>query len=189
MAGTGLSAKPMKHPTAVGKTGGKRQFTLAEYSALSREEQSAIQKGATFLLEYEIRTPVAPVNDQTLLRLFEVYRPRPKPPSGSSEIRHRFQSFYLSAAELAETKLQHDGVLDDSRPVFNLVIDVDYDRAYIVDYDRDKRSFCYLKTYGKSWSFGFETLEALAGEVLDARERMVERFLKLTDQASQRGIQ
>ena len=53
----------------------------------------------------------------------------------------------------------------------------------------DERPFCYFKAYGKWWSFGFETLKKLAGGVLDARDTMVERFLKLTDQQSQKGIQ
>ena len=186
-----MSAKPMKNQTAAGKTGVKNQFTLAEYKSLSGEEQNVIQNVANLLLEHEISTAVVPVNDETLSRLCDIYGPRPKPPSGSAENRHRFQSFYLSAAELAETELRDQRVLDDSRPVFNLVIDADEDRVYmaVVDFREDERPFCYFKAYGKWWSFGFETLKKLAGGVLDARDTMVERFLKLTDQQSQKGIQ
>ena len=92
MAGTGLSAKPMKNQTAAGKTGVKNQFTLAEYKSLSGEEQNAIQKVATLLLEHEISTAEAPVNDDTLSSLCFVYGPRPS--GGSTEIYHILQSFY-----------------------------------------------------------------------------------------------
>ncbi len=58
-----------------------------------------------------------------------------------------------------------------------------------VDYEEDKRPFCYFKAYLKWWSFGFKALKELAGEVLETRDTMVKRFLELTDQHSQKGIQ
>ena len=145
----------------------------------------------TYLLEHGISTATVLVNDETLSRLCDIYGPRPEPPSGSSEIRHRCQSFYLSAAILAETKLLSDGVLDNSVPEFDVLIDASDDRADIavVDYEGDIRPFCYFRVYVKSWSFGFKTLKELAGQVLDVRDAMVEKFLELTGHASQKGIQ
>ena len=124
------------------------------------------------------------MNNETLSRLCDIFGPKPKRPGGSSELRHIVQSFYLSAAMLAEAKLRDDGVFDNEIPVFNLVIDVRIDRGYIaiVDYAEDKRPFCYLKVYLKWWAFGFRTLEKLAGMVLDYRDTLVERFVELTGQ-------
>ena len=142
------------------------------------------------LLEHEISTAVVPVNDETLSRLCEIYGPNLSLQADCLKLRHIFQSFYLSVCQLAEAKLKDDGVLDSGKPVFNLVIDVGDDHAYIVvvDYRQDKRPFCYAKAYLKWWSFRFETLKQLAREVLDYRDTMVKKILKLTDQASQKGI-
>lgn len=178
----------MKNQTA-SKTGVKNQFTLAEHKSLLKEEQNAIQKVATFLLEHQIDTAEAPMNDETLSELHWVYGPKPEPPRGSFDLRHRCQSFYFSATVLAEEKLNY-GAFNNWVPMFNLVIDVDDDRAYIVVVDyREEQPFCYLKAYVKSWSFGFKTLKELARQVLEARDTMVGMFLKLTDQQSQKVIQ
>ena len=69
----------MKKPAAAGKTGVKNQFSLAEYKSLSKEEQYAIQKVVNFLLEHEISTAEAPVNDETLSRLCDVFGPNLSP--------------------------------------------------------------------------------------------------------------
>jgi hypothetical protein len=52
----------------------------------------------------------------------------------------------------------------------------------VVDFEQEKRPFCYFQEYRKAWYLHFETLQEIAQEVLQARDEIVSTFLRVSVQ-------
>jgi hypothetical protein len=171
-----------------GEAGQTYQFTVAQYTALSDEERSAIQKVADYLMGENLEAP----DDESLSSTFNILRPCdgcvPEDEIGEDlllDIRRKFACVYYSACELAEEEVRHKGFRKQHGFFFCLVVDASYldaTHVAVVDYDPEKRPFCYFLEYRKAKCLHFETLQAIAAEVLRARDEIVSTLLRVSVQ-------
>ena len=162
------------------------QFTAAQYTALSDEERNAIQGVANYLEGEKLEAP----DDERLSSTFNILQPCdgcvPEEEIGADillDIRRKFACIYFSASELAEEEIRRKGLRKRHDTYFCLVVDPSYADAThvaVVDYDQEKRPFCYFQEYSKAWNLEFETLQEIAAEVLRARDEIVSTFLRVS---------
>ena len=94
----------------------------------------------------------------------------------SSAILKKFSAVYQTGVTLAEAELHRRKLQASNEFNFCLVVEPE-DVTHIVIIE-STRPLCYLHEGRKAWHFHFETLSALAEEVLRVKNHLVERFLQ-----------
>jgi hypothetical protein len=169
-----------------GEAGQTYQFTAAQYTALSDQERAAIQRVADYLVGEKLKA-----DGEMLSSTFNILGPCdgcvPEEEIGEDlllDVRRKFSCIYYSASELAEEEIRRR--FREWRDFsFCLVVDPSYADAThvaVVDFDQEKRPFCYFQEYRKAWHLHFETLQEIAREVLQARGEIVSTFLRVSVQ-------
>jgi hypothetical protein len=160
-------------------------FTLQQFHALNEEQKSAINAVAEFLTGYGI-TEQGKITEEPLSNILNILKPCsgcvPEDEIGdevSESIRKKFSAVYQTGLEMAERKLNQQGIRQFEVFSFCLLIQPSFDDAthiVIVDY---QLPVCYIHEWTKAWNFHFGSLVELADEVLKVRNNLVEKVLAL----------
>jgi hypothetical protein len=156
-------------------------FTVKHWNGLTEEQKQAVEAVAIYLNDYGI--PEQPeLDDASISSALSILKPCPYcvPEDCVGEdlkaaIYKKFDCVYQVALELAEHELNGDGIKSLEQFSFCLIIepsDEDSTHIVIVDYQHPT---CYLHDWNKEWNFSFDSLAALANEVLRIKAVLVEK--------------
>ena len=160
-------------------------FTLEQWHALNDEQKAAINSVAEFLTGFGI-TEQGKITEEPLSNILNILKPCsgcvPEEEIGEDvgeSIRKKFSAVFQIGMEMAERKLNQEGIRQFEVFSFCLLIQPSFDDAthiVIVDY---QLPFCYIHEWTKAWNFHFGSLVELADEVLKVRNTLVERVMAL----------
>lgn len=161
-------------------------FTRKQYDLLTEEQRTVLDPVAEYL-KGETLTRLVNPTDEELSEIFNLLKVScgcvPEEEIGdqvSSAIRKKFSAVYQTALTLAEAELRERKLKPLKDYNFCLVVEPE-DVTHIVIID-STRPLCYLHEERKAWHFHFETLSALAEEVLRVKKHLVEQFLQHSSQ-------
>jgi len=150
-------------------------FTVEQFKPLTNEERKVIVAVAEFLTGNTMTT--GNQTDETISETFNLLKSCkgcvPEEEVGEdllSTIRKKFGAVYQVAMELAEAELKQKNTCGFN---FCYLADPRYDdttHVAILDYDRP---VCYLHEWTKAWHLGFDSLAALADNVLQVKKCLV----------------
>jgi hypothetical protein len=160
-------------------------FTLEQWHALNDEQKSAINAVAEDLTGFGI-VEQGNLTEKPISNILNILKPCsgcvPEEEIGddvSESIRRKFGAVFQTGLDMAERKLNQQGVRQFEVFSFCLLIQPEFADAthiVIVDYHLP---VCYLHEWTKAWNFHFGSLAELADEVLKVRNTLVEKVMAL----------
>jgi hypothetical protein len=165
-----------------------KPFTLEQWHALNAEQRAAVNAVAEYFTAFGIEEQ-GRLTEEPLSNIFNLLKQCsgcvPAEELGddvSESIRRKFSAVYQTGLEMAERKLNQQGIRQFEVFSFCLLIQPSFDDAthiVIVDY---QLPVCYIHEWTKAWNFHFASLAQLADEVLKVRNALVERVMALPKQ-------
>jgi hypothetical protein len=163
-------------------------YTIEEMDALTTDQRAAL-RGIADHRGIDLDSEDTPLGEETIQEAFRLFQPCegciPEDEIGDDvclSVREKFACVYGAALEIAEADLRNEGYFADCHLGLRLVIDASYEdqtTVAVVDWSPEQRPFCYLQESHKAWRYSFETLSALADEVLAIHNRLMENVRRL----------
>ena len=160
-------------------------FTHKQWHELNEEQKSAINAVAEYLTDFGI-TEQGKITEQPISKILNILKPCsgcvPDEEMGDDvdeSIRRKFSAVFQTGMEMAERKLNQQGIRQFEVFSFCLLIQpssTDATHIVIVDY---QLPVCYIHEWTKAWNFHFGSLVELANEVLKIRNTLVEKVTAL----------
>jgi hypothetical protein len=152
-------------------------FTVDQFSALSREQQEAVEAVVEYLSDFPLSDDPTDEEISTSLNLLKACESSIPPEEFDGDIlesiRRKFSAVFCVGLELADQELTMQGYSQFEQFSFCPVIEPCFDDAshiVIVDYGLP---VCYLHELHKAWCFHFSNLEELADAVLNVKNHLV----------------
>jgi hypothetical protein len=167
------------------QTNTKEPFTLEQWHALNEEQKAAVNAVAEYLTGFGI-TEQGKITAEPISNILNILKPCsgavPEEEIGDDlcgSIRRKFNAVFQTGMEMAERKLNQQGIRQFEVFSFCLLIQPSFDDAthiVIVDY---QLPVCYIHEWTKAWNCHFGSLTELADAVLKVRNTLVEKVIAM----------